>query len=98
MRSIVCSVRSTRRRVLMKIFTSLFVLFIASGSLFAQNLETHYIDGGWGGSVFVKGPNGTTVLMEAGDTGKGTQYVVPYLKSVGVQPANGLDYMIGVHQ
>jgi beta-lactamase superfamily II metal-dependent hydrolase len=82
----------------MKIFTSLFVLFIATGSLFAQNLEIHYIDVGWGGSVFVKGPNGTTVLMEAGDTGKGTQYVVPYLKSVGVQPANGLDYMIGGHQ
>src|SRR5438045_9376972 len=28
----------------------------------------------------------------------GTQYVVPYLKSIGVQPANGFDYMIGGHQ
>src|SRR5436309_14392974 len=36
--------------------------------------------------------------MEAGNTGLGTQYVVPYLKSIGVQPANGLDYMIGGHQ
>ena len=66
--------------------------------LAAQQLEIHYIDVGWGGSVFIKGPDGTTVLLEAGNTGKGTQYVVPYLKSIGVQPANGLDYMIGGHQ
>src|SRR5712691_5811315 len=67
-------------------------------SLFAQQLEIHYIDVGWGGAVLVKGPDGTTVLMEAGNTGKGTQYVVPYLQSIGVMPANGLDYMIGGHQ
>src|SRR5262245_21361803 len=67
-------------------------------SLFAQQLEIHYIDVGWGGSVLVKGPTGITVLLEAGNTGKGTQYVVPYLQSIGIQPANGLDYMIGGHQ
>src|SRR5882672_213179 len=66
--------------------------------LAAQQLEIHYIDVGWGGSVFIKGPGGTTVLLEAGNTGMGTQYVVPYLKSIGVQPANGFDYMIGGHQ
>jgi len=66
--------------------------------LSAQQLEIHYIDVGWGGSVFIKGPDGTAVLMEAGNTGKGTAYVVPYLKSIGIQPANGFDYMIGGHQ
>ena len=66
--------------------------------LLAQQLEIHYINVGWGGSVLVKGPDGTTVLLEAGNTGKGTQYVVPYLQSIGIQPANGLDYMIGGHQ
>ena len=75
----------------------LFVL-LAALPLTAQLLEIHYIDVGWGGSVFVKGPDGTTVLLEAGNTGLGTQYVVPYLKSIGVQPANGLDYVIGGHQ
>jgi len=84
----------------MRLVRCLIVLvFLAAFPLAAQTtLEIHYIDVGWGGSVFVKGPNGTTVLMEAGNTGKGTQYVVPYLKSIGVQPANGLDYMIGGHQ
>src|SRR5436309_4782024 len=67
-------------------------------SLLAQQLEIHYIDVGWGGSVFVRGPGGTTVLMEAGNTGKGTGKVVPYLQSIGVQPAGGFDYTIAGHQ
>jgi beta-lactamase superfamily II metal-dependent hydrolase len=78
-------------------FLSLVGLLLAV-PVFGQNLEIHYIDVGWGGSVFIKGPTGTTVLLEAGNTGMGTQYVVPYLKSIGVQPANGLDYVIGGHQ
>jgi beta-lactamase superfamily II metal-dependent hydrolase len=84
----------------MRLFRSLLpvCLFLASLPLAAQNLEIHYIDVGWGGSVFIKGPTGITVLLEAGDTGKGTTYVVPYLKSIGVQPANGIDYVIGGHQ
>jgi beta-lactamase superfamily II metal-dependent hydrolase len=84
----------------MRLFRSLLpvFLFLVVLPLAAQNLEIHYIDVGWGGSVFIKGPDGTTVLMEAGNTGMGTQYVVPYLKSIGVQPANGIDYVIGGHQ
>jgi beta-lactamase superfamily II metal-dependent hydrolase len=73
-------------------------LFLVALPLAAQNLEIHYIDVGWGGSVFIKGPTGITVLMEAGNTGEGTAHVVPYLKSIGVQPANGIDYVIGGHQ
>jgi beta-lactamase superfamily II metal-dependent hydrolase len=64
----------------------------------AQQLEIHYINVGWGGSVLVKGPTGTTVLMEAGNTGKGTAYVVPYLQSIGLVPSTGLDYTIAGHQ
>jgi beta-lactamase superfamily II metal-dependent hydrolase len=76
----------------------LVVFLLLPFSLLAQQLEIHYIDVGWGGSVFIKGPDGTTVLMEAGNTGKGTQYVVPYLESIGVMPSNGFDYVIGGHQ
>ena len=64
----------------------------------AQQLEIHYINVSWGGAVLVKGPDGTTVLLEAGNTGKGTGYVVPYLQSIGIQPANGLDYTVAGHQ
>jgi len=87
----------------MRLFRSLipvclFLVALVALPLAAQNLEIHYIDVGWGGSVLVKGPTGITVLLEGGNTGMGTTYVVPYLKSIGVQPANGLDYIIGGHQ
>ena len=64
----------------------------------AQELAIHYINVGWGSSVLVIGPNGTTVLMEAGGTGRGTNEVVPYLKDIGIQPPDGLDYTITGHQ
>src|SRR5215469_16263826 len=65
---------------------------------FAQNVETHYINVGWGASVLLKGPEGTTVLMDSGNTGKGTSRVVLYLQSIRIQPATGLDYLIAGHQ
>src|ERR1041385_4639857 len=81
-----------------RVLIGIVALVVFPAVLSAQQLEIHYIDVGWGGSVFIKGPDGTTVLLEAGNTGKGTQYVGPYLESIGVQPANGLDYVIGGHQ
>lgn len=75
-------------------------VFGLSEQSLSTNLEIHYINVGWGGAVFVKGPGttGTTVLMEAGNTGMGTNRVVPYLQSIGYGPANGFDYTIAGHQ
>jgi beta-lactamase superfamily II metal-dependent hydrolase len=83
---------------LVRVLVCSLAILLSTVTLSAQQLEIHYIDVGWGGSVFIKGPSGTTVLLEGGDTGEGTAHVVPYLKSIGVQPANGLDYVIGGHQ
>jgi beta-lactamase superfamily II metal-dependent hydrolase len=80
------------------IFSFCFMLIVSIGVSQAQQLEIHFINVGWGGSMFIKGPNGTTLLIEAGNTGKGTAKVVPYLKSVGIQPADGFDYAIAGHQ
>ncbi len=71
---------------------------VAAAGAAAQQLEIRQINVGWGMSVLVKGPDGTTVLLEAGNTGKGTGEVVPYLQSIGLTPAGGLDYMIAGHQ
>ena len=73
----------------------LFVLPLA-----AQNLEIHVINVGWGQATFIKGPGpaGKTVLLEAGNTGKGTGEVVPYLQSIGHAPSAGFDYTIVGHQ
>jgi beta-lactamase superfamily II metal-dependent hydrolase len=70
----------------------------SSAALTTGLLEIHYVNVGWGGSVFLKGPDGTTVLLEAGNTGKGTAKVAPYLASVGLAPSSGLDYTIAGHQ
>ena len=77
---------------------ALLVCLLVTSGVSAQQLEIHYINVGWGGSVLVKGPNGTTVLLEAGNTGKGTGKVVPYLQSIGLPPAAGIDYTIAGHQ
>ncbi|MBS4029759.1 MAG: fibronectin type III domain-containing protein [Ignavibacteriales bacterium] len=78
------------------LFASLF--FFSFVQLLTQNLEIHVINVGWGGSVLVKGPNGTTVLLDAGNTGKGTNEVVPYLQSIGITTAMDLNYTIISHQ
>lgn len=60
-------------------------------------LEIHHINVQQGDCVFMVGPNGTTVLVDGGKNGKGNREVVPYLKSIGIEPSVGLDYMIGTH-
>jgi len=87
-----------QHRVVARLVSLLALILGLSATASAQQLEIHYVNVGWGNSVLVKGPNGTTVLMDAGDTGMGTARVVPYLKSIGIQPANGLDYTIVSHQ
>lgn len=87
----------TRSLVVSRVFLW-SVLLLLPISVSAQQLEIHYINVNWGGSVLVKGPNGTTVLLEAGNTGKGTGRVLPYLQSIGIVPANGLDYTFAGHQ
>jgi competence protein ComEC len=61
-------------------------------------LELHQINVGWGSSVFLRGPDGSTMLLEAGNTGHGTSDVVPYLQSIGVPSQAGLSYTIAGHQ
>jgi beta-lactamase superfamily II metal-dependent hydrolase len=61
-------------------------------------LEIHYINVQQGGATLVVGPDGTTVLIDAGGNGKGSSKVVPYLQSIGLAPSDGLDYTIAGHQ
>ncbi|HYH08862.1 MAG TPA: lamin tail domain-containing protein [Thermoanaerobaculia bacterium] len=77
---------------------ALLFFFSAVTPLLGQTLEIHTINVAWGGSVLIVGPDGTTVLLEAGETGMGTNEVVPYLQSVGILAADGLDYMVAGHQ
>lgn len=79
-------------------FVCVAVLLLVAAPLAAQTLEIHVINVGWGQSTFLKGPTGKTVLLEAGNTGKGTGEVVPYLQSIGHAAAAGFDYTVVGHQ
>jgi beta-lactamase superfamily II metal-dependent hydrolase len=77
---------------------ALYALTEAGGAAAQAPLEIHHINVGWGSSVLVRGPSGTTVLLEAGNTGKGAGEVVPYLRSIGIPPSSGLGYTVVGHQ
>ncbi|MSO60639.1 MAG: hypothetical protein EXQ50_00860 [Acidobacteria bacterium] len=86
------------RQRLVTTFAIMVAWLLVATTAAARQLEIHQINVGWGMSVLVKGPDGTTVLLEAGNTGRGTADVVPYLQSIGITPAAGLDYTIVGHQ
>ncbi|HVP58520.1 MAG TPA: MBL fold metallo-hydrolase [bacterium] len=57
-------------------------------------LQVIGIDVGQGDCTLIISPTGKTVLIDAGDTGKGTGKVLPYLQSRGIK---SLDYTIASH-
>ena len=81
------------------LLVALTFAFTAAPSLAdTPKLEIHYINVQQGGATLVIGPDGTTVLLDAGANGKGTSEIVPYLENeVGILPAAGLDYVIAGH-
>ncbi len=60
----------------------------------ADELELHFLDVGQGASTFVRGPDGTSVLIDGGNPGDGLAIVRPYLLSLGV---TDLDYSVMTH-
>ena len=52
-----------RQRVVSSIVFAVAWLVVAASAA-GQSLEIHQINVGWGMSVFIKGPNGTTVLLD----------------------------------
>lgn len=90
----------TKKAVLMVLvivgfFTAL--LGIAEALTPSGLLEVHYINVGWGTSVLVIGPNGTTLLMDGGRETMGVGHVIPYMESLGLMPSDGLDYIMASH-
>jgi beta-lactamase superfamily II metal-dependent hydrolase len=84
----------------------LFGAFVFVIPAFAQNLEIHQINVSNGNAVFIKGPNGTTILYDSGDSGRGSTRVLPFLQSPtgggmpapGGSPRTALTYAIMSHQ
>ncbi len=76
----------------------LFALAVPFATLRAQGLTIHQINVQQGDCTLLVGPDGTTFLIDAGNRGKGTSEVVPYLQSIGIQPGDGLDFMLATHR
>ncbi|MCX8052761.1 MAG: MBL fold metallo-hydrolase [Armatimonadetes bacterium] len=60
----------------------------------AQQLNIHHINVGQGDATLIVSPTGTTVLIDGGATGKGSNVVLPYLQNLGI---NYLDYVVASH-
>ncbi|MCL4538627.1 MAG: MBL fold metallo-hydrolase [Bacteroidetes bacterium] len=69
------------------------LLFLTSGFCSAQELIIHHIDVGQGDCTFIQTP-GKTILVDAGNSGKGKSVVIPYLKSLRVSRIN---YVVASH-
>lgn len=81
------------------IVSLILIAFVAAQAFTPSGLlEIHYINVGWGTAVLVIGPDGTRILMDGGRPGTGTAHVVPYLRSIDLQPTDGLNYIIASHQ
>jgi len=57
-------------------------------------LEIHVINVGQGDCFLIIAPTGKNVLIDAGNTGKGTEIVLPYLKDLGI---TSVDYIVATH-
>ncbi|NVJ99315.1 MAG: hypothetical protein HWE25_14265 [Alphaproteobacteria bacterium] len=61
-------------------------------------LEIHYINIGQGGSTLIIGPNGTRILYDFGNVGRGSA-IASYLNdAVGLKPSEGIHYTIVSHR
>ncbi|HPB09485.1 MAG TPA: MBL fold metallo-hydrolase [Candidatus Cloacimonadota bacterium] len=84
----VCEIHKTLRVILFVLFLSLEILLP-----FAQ-LQIQHLDVGQGDGTLIVTPSGLTILIDAGNNGKGTGVVLPYLNSLGITQ---LDFVIASH-
>jgi len=70
----------------------IFLLSFAYAS--GSELQIYFLDVGQGDATCIIGENGKTLLIDAGNNGKGDSVIVPFLDSVGI---THLDYIIATH-
>ena len=81
----------SRARLCFWCLASWFLLLVPASS--AQDLIIHHIDVGQGDCTFIQ-TRDKTILVDAGNSGKGKSVVIPYLKSLRVSHIN---YVVASH-
>jgi beta-lactamase superfamily II metal-dependent hydrolase len=72
----------------------LLFLLLLEPDLFSQRLTIHHIDVGQGDATLIRTSNGKSILVDAGDAGKGETVILPYLRHLGI---TSIDYLIASH-
>ena len=75
-------------------FRLISCILFSSLCINSQNLTIHHIDVGQGDATFIQVANGKNLLLDAGDRGKGSNMVLPYLKALGI---TSIDYLVASH-
>jgi len=74
---------------------SLIILLLSVTSLFSQTLTIRCINVGWGDCTLIEAPNGTKILVDAGNYySSAVRKLTSYLDTLGVDT---LDYLIATH-
>jgi len=76
------------------LFWFLLSFSICCDEITAQILTIHHINVGQGDATLIRHSNGKTVLIDAGNTGKGRNVVLPFLQTLGV---TSLDCLVASH-
>lgn len=77
-----------------RLHTIATLCFLFTASLFSADLQIHHLDVGQGDGTLIIAPSGLTILIDAGNNGKGTGVVLPYLAGLGITQ---LDFVIASH-
>jgi beta-lactamase superfamily II metal-dependent hydrolase len=85
--------KATRSGFVVAAMVVIALVFGCAGWVLAA-LEIHCLDVGQGDCTLIVSPTGGTLLFDAGENGKGTSEVRPYLQSLGL---TGLDYIACSH-
>ena len=72
--------------------------FLAAAPPAFEPLRIHHINVQQGDCTLIVGPDGTSMLIDAGKPGHGSGDVAPYLAGIGTFPGDGLDYMVCTHR
>lgn len=73
----------------------------------SDKLRVHFVDVGHGDCIFIETPNlttdegeelrGPTMLIDAGKQGRGKRFLIPYMRTLGYEAGDVIDYVVATH-